>query len=345
VTHLLLLLLMMLLATQCLAVPALGADAESWVDIDTPAANYTTYADGKRFELIFSDEFNEAGRKFADGFDRRWTAIEHQDSDNGGLSDYHPNMATTDKGSLVITSARQQKKLYLGEEQRYDTAMLQSWNKFCFRGGIVEISATLPGIPGVPGLWPALWFMGNLGRATFLGSTAGLWPWTFDYCMNATEKKDVSSYGQNQTITACNADPGFGFHPHHGRGAPEIDIMEAQILELNGPAQHSTTLQMAPRLPAEWRPPGTEAPEYPYCEAGKVARACGRVQRVLIDLSSPQVSTPRTILSMPRVRNSQSMRPRTRRRKSVGTKRLHSAPTRIRTRTPMAAVGWTLFRR
>lgn len=33
--------------------------------------------------------------------------------------------------------------------------MIQSWNKFCITGGIVEFSAKLPGDPTVGGLWPA----------------------------------------------------------------------------------------------------------------------------------------------------------------------------------------------
>jgi len=36
-----------------------------------------------------------------------------------------------------------------------DSGMLQSWNKFCFVGGIVEFSAKLPGDSGTAGLWPA----------------------------------------------------------------------------------------------------------------------------------------------------------------------------------------------
>jgi beta-glucanase (GH16 family) len=45
-------------------------------------------------------------------------------------------------------------------DQKYvQTGMLQSWNKFCFLGGIVEFSAKLPGDPQVGGLWPALWML------------------------------------------------------------------------------------------------------------------------------------------------------------------------------------------
>lgn len=56
--------------------------------------------------------------------------------------------------------------------------MLQSWNKFCFTGGIIEISASLPGSPNITvslhacamtgrwsaGLMAALAFQGSLAR-------------------------------------------------------------------------------------------------------------------------------------------------------------------------------------
>jgi len=40
---------------------------------------------------------------------------------------------------------------------------MTTWNKFCFTGGLVEASVTLPGANNVAGLWPAVWTMGNLG--------------------------------------------------------------------------------------------------------------------------------------------------------------------------------------
>ena len=52
--------------------------------------------------------------------------------------------------------------------------MIQSWNKFCFTGGYVEVSVSLPGVNDVVGLWPAVWTMGNLGRAGYGASLEGL---------------------------------------------------------------------------------------------------------------------------------------------------------------------------
>ena len=47
-------------------------------------------------------------------------------------------------------------------------------NKFCFTGGIVEASVQLPGTYNVVGMWPAVWTMGNLGRAGYGASLEGM---------------------------------------------------------------------------------------------------------------------------------------------------------------------------
>jgi beta-glucanase (GH16 family) len=41
--------------------------------------------------------------------------------------------------------------------KNYQSGMVQGWNKFCFTGGVVEISAKLPGDSDIGGLWPAMW--------------------------------------------------------------------------------------------------------------------------------------------------------------------------------------------
>lgn len=66
--------------------------------------------------------------------------------------------------------------------------MVNSWNKFCFSGGIVEISLKLPGKWDVGGLWPAFWIMGNLGRATYEVSSHQVQ--TFITCVFCTELID-----------------------------------------------------------------------------------------------------------------------------------------------------------
>lgn len=65
-------------------------------------------------------------------------------------------------------------------------------NKFCFTGGYIETAVSLPGPSNVIGLWPAIWTLGNLGRAGYGASLEGLWPYTYDGC-------DVGTVA-NQTI-------------------------------------------------------------------------------------------------------------------------------------------------
>ena len=55
----------------------------------------------------------------------------------------------------------------------YRSGMIQTWNKFCFTGGYIEANVSLPGLSNVLGLWPAIWTMGNLGRAGYGASTDG----------------------------------------------------------------------------------------------------------------------------------------------------------------------------
>lgn len=51
--------------------------------------------------------------------------------------------------------------------------MMSTWNKFCFTGGYIEASVVLPGVNNILGLWPAIWTMGNLGRAGYGASLEG----------------------------------------------------------------------------------------------------------------------------------------------------------------------------
>ena len=102
--------------------------------------------------------------------------------------------------------------------KNYQSGMVQGWNKFCFLGGIVKVKAKLPGKYNIGGLWPAIWLMGNLARATYVGSSNNMWPWSYDTC---NRKKQRS-----QIVSACNVVNFYQLKSHQGRGAPEIDILE-----------------------------------------------------------------------------------------------------------------------
>ncbi|KAJ0397503.1 hypothetical protein ATCC90586_003768 [Pythium insidiosum] len=245
-----------------------------WVDPDTPAEfrkaqvplgpHTFGFGENTTYELIFSDEFENSKRKFEAGFDRKWTAIDQLDTTNMGQHYFLPQAVQVDEGNLIITTTKPKKK-YRGAE--YVSGSLQSWNKFCYTGGFVEVRAILPGKWGIPGTWPALWIMGNIGRATFLGSQEGTWPWSYDYCGPWVEK------GQNviQKISACGNltdedDPDsypekYGMNRHQGRGATEIDIMEAQIKAKDQPAFISTSLQIRPSLQDDLRPASETLPQ------------------------------------------------------------------------------------
>ena len=109
---------------------------------------------------------------------------------------------------------------YVTYSRNYTSGMLQSWNKFCFTGGVLEMAVQ---VPTSSGLWPAAWLMGNLGRATFEATTSNMWPWSYSKC------GEVTYINEKQKINACSSASlphAFGLNPHQGRGAPEIDIFE-----------------------------------------------------------------------------------------------------------------------
>ena len=123
--------------------------------------------DGLPYALVMSDEFESEGRHFGEAAgDPRWTAVSRNDDTNNNLAYLTPDAVTTRLGALEITATNTGFR-----DAKYASGSVQGWNKFCMQGGIVDVSYTLPGDPGVPGVWPGIWMMGNLGRATFTLST------------------------------------------------------------------------------------------------------------------------------------------------------------------------------
>lgn len=199
-----------------------------WIDPDTLSEVNTTRSlvNGRSFSLVFSDEFDTDNRVFKDGVDPRWTSINKNDYTNYALHYFSDDMVKTSNGFLNISTIVKDNTYTVNEigvsrkeTKNYESGMVQGWNKFCFTGGIVEISAKLPGRYDVGGLWPAMWMLGNLARATYVGSSDNVWPWSYDTC-STTELQ------HQQLISACNRVNHFDLHPHQGRGAPEVDILE-----------------------------------------------------------------------------------------------------------------------
>mmetsp|Transcript_151848 Transcript_151848/g.279884 ORF Transcript_151848/g.279884 Transcript_151848/m.279884 type:complete len:1058 (+) Transcript_151848:79-3252(+) len=214
-----------------------------WIDPDTPtsACQKTDYK-GAPLELVFSDEFDVAGRTFRDGHDSRWAAINGFPDGNEQINAYDdaPEFSHTADGLLKLKVDAQQTILNYtdwstgqsrsSQTRTYTTPMLQTWNKFCFAGGRIELSAQLPGLADQAGIWPAFWLMGNLGRATVTASTEKMWPYSYDHCPSADQRQANQYVEQNQMINKCRDKSWtdrYGLNPHQGRGAIEIDIIEA----------------------------------------------------------------------------------------------------------------------
>ncbi|RLN67014.1 hypothetical protein BBJ28_00006794 [Nothophytophthora sp. Chile5] len=249
-----------------------------WVDPATPDDRQSYQSSrGRQWNLVMSDEFNVANRSFRPGDDHMWTSLDKPDGVNGALEIYGHNMTSTkcdDDGTcyfyIETTDEAQTISVYNmykhppGYEDAhfyYRAAMVQSWNKFCFQGGMLEVRAQLPGAvstaSGNPDLalgksgkvattkyyptWPGIWMMGNLGRAIFSASTNRMWPFSYNKC-----EPDIFD-PTNQRISACDDSPGYGMNANQGRGAPEIDLLEGGGLAI------SSSLQIAPGMPTDFR--------------------------------------------------------------------------------------------
>lgn len=147
--------------------------AGNWglIDVDTPQEVRTKQdlLTGQTWQLVFSDEFNLDGRTFYPGDDPYWEAVDLHYWQTGNLEWYDPKAIVTRNGSVEITFSKEP-----NHGLDYTGGMMSTWNKFCFTGGLVEVSVSLPGFNNVHGLWPAVWTMGNLGRAGYGASLEGM---------------------------------------------------------------------------------------------------------------------------------------------------------------------------
>jgi beta-glucan synthesis-associated protein KRE6 len=142
------------------------------IDVDTPQDLWTQtgfYDSSEEFQLVFSDEFNTDGRTFYPGDDPYWEAVDLYYWGTNDLEWYEPSAVTTKGGALEITLSEK-----LNHNLNYSSGMMSTWNKFCFTGGILLANVSLPGANDVFGLWPAVWSMGNLGRAGYGASLEGM---------------------------------------------------------------------------------------------------------------------------------------------------------------------------
>ncbi|GAA5936830.1 hypothetical protein JCM3775_002719 [Rhodotorula graminis] len=237
------------------------------IDDATPTEAYArTGLDGEEYKLVFSDEFNQEGRTFWPGDDPYWEAVDLHYWGTRDLEWYDPDAVSTKDGNLVIELTQEP-----WNGLNFRSGMLQSWNKFCFTGGYMEVRLSLPGEPDTQGLWPGVWTLGNLGRAGYGGTTQGVWPYTYDACdvgtlpnqtwPNGTDPVAAKTSGSRdyggelswldgQRFSACTCEEDRDEHPGPrpsvGRGAPEIDALEGSIWRTGDRGSASQSVQIAP---------------------------------------------------------------------------------------------------
>jgi beta-glucan synthesis-associated protein KRE6 len=224
------------------------------IDPDTPASakTRTSTFDGSTLNLVFSDEFNENNRTFYPGDDPFWTGANIWYGATQDMEWYDPDAITTGGGTLQLRLDS-----FSNHNLPFRSGMLNSWNQLCFKGGVFEVSVSLAGPAGVPGLWPGIWTMGNLGRPGFKATTEGVWPYTYNSCDPGITPNqsapDGLSYLPGQKLSSCTCVGEDHPNPGTGRGAPEIDILEGSVDPTNRIGVVTQSFQVAP-FDVFWRP-------------------------------------------------------------------------------------------
>lgn len=84
------------------------------------------------------------GRTFYPGDDPFWEAVDLWYGATADLEWYDPSQVITKDGNLQITMDLVQDPTQ-NHLLQYKSGMLQSWNKFCFTSGYIEVAVSLPG--------------------------------------------------------------------------------------------------------------------------------------------------------------------------------------------------------
>ncbi|KAL1607973.1 beta-glucan synthesis-associated protein [Paraconiothyrium brasiliense] len=217
------------------------------LDPDTPAHAMRKMGEfGDEYELVFSDEFNSNNRTFYDGDDPYFFAPDVWYGATQDLEWYDPDAVTTWDGVLELRLDR-----FRNHGLEFRSGMLNSWNHLCFKGGIFEVSMSLPGPAGIHGLWPGVWTLGNLGRPGYMSTTDGTWPYTYQACdVGITPNQsslDGLSWLPGQRLPSCTCPSEDHPTPGTGRGAPEIDVAEVSVSYNEGKLPVATqSYQVAP---------------------------------------------------------------------------------------------------
>ncbi|KAI9830908.1 MAG: hypothetical protein M1819_005290 [Sarea resinae] len=243
------------------------------IDPTTPAAAKTrTSVDGEELQLVFSDEFNDNNRTFYSGDDPYWTAPNFWYGATQDLEWYDPDAVTTYNGTLQLRLDQ-----FTSHNLRFRSGMLNSWNQLCMKGGAFEVSISLAGPSGFPGLWPGVWTMGNLGRPGYKATTDGVWPYTYNSCDAGITPNQSSPDGiswlPGQKLASCTCDGADHPTPGTGRGAPEIDVIEASVDPTNRIGVVTQSYQVAPY--DIWYQPDYEYLQIPNYNTTQMNSYCG----------------------------------------------------------------------
>src|SRR6185437_1427983 len=122
-------------------------------NLGSDTTGYQTPSSYVGYKPLWSDEFNESTVN---------TNYWQYDLGNGGwgnqeLECYTDSNATIAGGYLQI-QAKRQNVVYNGVNSSYTSTRMNTAGKFSFEYGRIDIRAKLP---VAPGMWPALWFLGN----------------------------------------------------------------------------------------------------------------------------------------------------------------------------------------
>jgi beta-glucan synthesis-associated protein KRE6 len=124
-------------ATLCCACLCRRA-AAGYIDTDTPntARSVDSITNGRRYDLVMSDEFEKEGRNFADGQDPKWTAINKNDYTNAALHYYSKDLVTTSGGKLNITTVNEDVTFRYWEDKK------KGWSKMSktYKSGMLQVS-------------------------------------------------------------------------------------------------------------------------------------------------------------------------------------------------------------
>lgn len=177
---------------------------------------------------------------------------------------YDPDYITTKDGNLVIKVDD-----VPNDKLKYTSGMLQSWNKVCFTGGRIEgtpphspahisprVAAWRPArvrllarrlAPGEPGQSVSV-LRAVLTCSGFKSTTDGLWPYSYDSCDSGVQANQSLtnnlSHLPGQRLNKCVCPGEDHPNPGTGRGAPEIDLIEALANHAGG--EVSQSYQIAP---------------------------------------------------------------------------------------------------